>query len=170
MWYDLIKTRCQRGLAGCLLLGFFAGCGDRSPSRLDLGGTITVDQMPLSEGSIIFLPDQGQSGPAASTRIVDGRYQFENSDGPYPGSYRVRVRAKPPIAARNAETAGRRVESARQVESVDDEPDPPGKADLLAAPATRSRQPVSRGMNRQWETKVQLDASDLKRHDFEFPE
>src|SRR5262249_5944540 len=42
-------------------------------------------------GSITFVPTVLQSGPAATTAIVDGRYQFDRTNGPTEGPHHVIV-------------------------------------------------------------------------------
>lgn len=68
-----------------------AGCGRQSEPRLALTGSVTVDSQSVAQGSISFLPTDRTEGPATSTAIVAGSYQFGYSNGPYPGTYRVLV-------------------------------------------------------------------------------
>ncbi|WP_146534589.1 hypothetical protein [Rubripirellula reticaptiva] len=35
----------------------------------------------------MLLPTEGHSGPAASTTVVDGAFEFATSNGPLPGTY-----------------------------------------------------------------------------------
>ena len=60
-------------LVGLLVL---TGCGDSGPPRYHLSGTITHGGQPIPAGSITFMPDttKGNSGPAVSVDIVDGRF------------------------------------------------------------------------------------------------
>lgn len=168
-------------VAGCFALALIAGCGESPPLRLEIGGAVTIEETPVAEGSIVFLPTEGQSGPAASTRIVDGRYQFQASDGPFPGTYRVQVQVASPGSSRTAvgQQAGKRQPGDDSGDADVPGPgehvspsgtDPPGKADLIAASANRPTRSGSGELRRQWETKVQLDASDPKQRDFHLSE
>jgi hypothetical protein len=69
------------------------GCGNAGGvARLPVGGKVVrADGKPMS-GSISFLPAQGRSGPAATARLVDGKYQFDRSNGPTAGPSRVIVK------------------------------------------------------------------------------
>ncbi len=55
------------------------GCG--GPPRAKLQGTVTMDGVPLPDGSIEFFPSQGV-GQTAGTSIKDGKYAVEASVGP----------------------------------------------------------------------------------------
>lgn len=79
-------------MTGALLLlaAMIVGCHGQS-NRLPLSGTVTDrDGEPL-EGSISFLPDGGTEGPAANASVLNGEYQFDRTNGPIPGQYRVIV-------------------------------------------------------------------------------
>jgi len=74
---------------GILLLG---GCsGSDGPQRVPLYGEVTVAGSPVARGSISLLPAEGHPGPAATTLIKEGRYEFSSRDGPVAGPHRVIV-------------------------------------------------------------------------------
>ena len=76
---------------GLLLM---AGCGgNENPGRRPLYGTVRVDGDLVTTGTITLLPAENHSGVAASTSIVDGRYQFTEESGPVAGPHRVIVGA-----------------------------------------------------------------------------
>jgi len=79
-----------------ILLGLcttLAGCGGRnSASRLPIRGTVSFSTGQKLRGAITFVPAEGHAGPAATTAIVDGRYQFDATNGPTPGPHRVIVK------------------------------------------------------------------------------
>jgi hypothetical protein len=54
-------------------------------------GEVTVDSVKVARGSISFFPAGDTVGPSATTAIVNGRYEFADSNGPYAGTYRVTV-------------------------------------------------------------------------------
>jgi hypothetical protein len=75
-----------------VLVAVLAGCGKRNPmQRLPIYGTVTLAGGEKTNGSITFLPAQGRSGPAATTSIVEGKYQFDAESGPTAGTTRVIV-------------------------------------------------------------------------------
>jgi hypothetical protein len=60
-------------LAGLLVL---AGCGESGPPRYDLSGSVLYGGAPIPAGSVLIAPDaaQGNSGPAISVKIQNGKY------------------------------------------------------------------------------------------------
>ena len=52
-------------------------------------GTVTIANGERLSGSITFLPDKGQRGPAATTGLVEGSYKFDRSNGPSAGPHTV---------------------------------------------------------------------------------
>ncbi|MEO8493826.1 MAG: hypothetical protein ABI614_02060 [Planctomycetota bacterium] len=86
--------RCQSGLA--LLIGAFAaailgtvGCGGGGPPRAAVQGTVTWEGKPVEDGAISFIP-QGEA-PAASAKIVGGKYALPKSEGAILGTNRVEI-------------------------------------------------------------------------------
>jgi hypothetical protein len=76
-----------------VLVAVLPGCGQRnSPARLPIYGTVTLAGGEKPNGSISFVPDDGNSGPAAMTALAEGRYQFNETNGPTPGPHKVIVR------------------------------------------------------------------------------
>jgi hypothetical protein len=61
-------------LGGLFVAG--SGCGGGDASRYHLSGNVTYGGQPVPAGSVTFIPDtaQGNSGPAVSTRIENGRF------------------------------------------------------------------------------------------------
>jgi hypothetical protein len=92
-----MKTTAQRQriVALCLALGLGvlpAGCGRSSGVvRLPVRGTVVGVGGEKLTGSITFVPAEGRSGPAATTTLVDGQYQFDLESGPTAGRHRVIV-------------------------------------------------------------------------------
>jgi hypothetical protein len=85
-----------RALAILAFMGLFPlsfGCGgDTSLDRIPLHGTVTAADGERFNGAITFLPVEGQSGPAATALLVDGKYEFDRVDGPTKGPHSVQVR------------------------------------------------------------------------------
>lgn len=71
-----------------LMLALTNGCG-RPTARVEVAGEVTVDSQPLNQGTISLLPDRGHRGPAATTRVQDGRFEFDTETGPMPGKHRA---------------------------------------------------------------------------------
>ena len=75
------------------LLALLTGCGSDVP-RQPVRGTVSgVGSRP---GTVSFLPVEGQHTPAARTALRNGRFEFDTTDGPLPGAYRVRVDVQKP--------------------------------------------------------------------------
>jgi len=68
--------RAFGGLALCAALA--AGCD--GSGLADVSGTVTVDGAPVEEGSITFVPADGQ-GQTAGGPIKDGKYSVRASPG-----------------------------------------------------------------------------------------
>ena len=82
-----------------LVLGFlgfplFAGCGSDRPETTPVGGIVTWDGRPVTEGRIMFYPENGR---AATGQIgSDGTYSlttFKPNDGAMLGKHRVTIKA-----------------------------------------------------------------------------
>jgi len=72
---------------------FLVGCGRaNSLSHLPVSGTVSVSSGEKLNGSITYIPVEGRSGPAATTAVVDGKYRFDETNGPTPGEHRVIVK------------------------------------------------------------------------------
>jgi hypothetical protein len=84
-------------IACCALL---AGCG-REPAivRLPVRGAVTLLSGGDLSGSITFLPASGHTGPAATTTLAAGSYQFNQTNGPTAGPHRVVIKRVIPKAA-----------------------------------------------------------------------
>jgi len=84
----------QYRIVGCsLLLAFLAGCGQAQIDRLPVHGAIAGAEGRA--GLISFVPQDGTPAPAARTRVVEGRYSFDRSNGPLAGNYRVIIQLEP---------------------------------------------------------------------------
>ena len=95
--FSLIRLTVS-DVIGALLIGlaFVAGCGGDGPPRYHLSGTVTHGGMPIPTGSVLFTPDttQGNSGPAISIKIRDGRYDTApEGAGHVGGPHRVTITA-----------------------------------------------------------------------------
>ena len=70
------------------------GCGSADgPVRVPVSGTVTLNDTPLLIGVIRFVPTDNDGGPAASTRIVGGEFEFSSGNGPLIANHRVEIEA-----------------------------------------------------------------------------
>jgi len=61
-------------------------------------GTVALASGEKPSGSITFLPTKGRAGPAATTTLAEGSYQFDRSNGPMAGPKTVIVKRFVPRA------------------------------------------------------------------------
>ena len=85
--------RCS---AGGLLLLFIAACsgcssGIDAGGRVAVAGLITLDDAPVSEGRVTFIPHGESDNPAAAGPIAAGKFDIPIAEGPKPGDYVVRI-------------------------------------------------------------------------------
>jgi hypothetical protein len=67
------------------------GCsGD---SRSEVSGVVRLNGQPIEQGSINFIPIDGNLGPGAGAVIENGKYHIPRSSGVTPGRNRVELRA-----------------------------------------------------------------------------
>jgi hypothetical protein len=68
------------------------GCSPRSDlSRAEVHGKVLLNGQPVGEGSIIFMPVDGNKGPTAGGGIKDGRYSIAKAQGPIVGKNRIEL-------------------------------------------------------------------------------
>lgn len=74
------------------LLLFLAGCFQRDIQGAAVSGKVSIDGIPLSQGSISFIPTDGTKGPVGGGEIKDGRYDIPSSV--VIGTNRVEIRGR----------------------------------------------------------------------------
>jgi hypothetical protein len=80
-------------LALLVILSLHCGCGrEHRIDRLPVHGTVTMASGEQLNGSITFIPAPGQSGPSATTKLDEGKYEFDSTDGPTAGPHTVIIR------------------------------------------------------------------------------
>ena len=77
-------------LAGMAML--VSGCSKGPAARLPVHGTVSFANGAKLSGSITFVPTAGHAGPAATTTLADGDYQFDRNTGPTAGPHQVIIR------------------------------------------------------------------------------
>jgi hypothetical protein len=90
-----------------LLAVALTGCGGKG--TVSVKGVVTLEGEPLSEATVLFMPDGAGGRPASGFTSSDGVFRlttFQPDDGALPGNYRVLVRktaaAPDPKAAEQA--------------------------------------------------------------------
>jgi hypothetical protein len=82
---------CILALLPCTL---FVGCGSGHPETFPVAGRITYGGQPVTQGTIMFYPEEGRS--AMGTIAADGSYRlttFTDGDGALPGRHTVTITA-----------------------------------------------------------------------------
>jgi hypothetical protein len=88
----------QLWLVPGLLCGI-VGCSDSGePARTDVIGDVTYKGEPVTDGEVIFVPDEGSNATPGAAMIVDGKYEMKGNGGLMAGRYRVEFRAYQPSA------------------------------------------------------------------------
>jgi hypothetical protein len=77
------------------LLSVMGGCGGDAEGRRAISGTVTLDGVPLEEGSIGFEPVE-RSKISSGAMISKGNYSIARQQGLPPGKYRVEIHAVKP--------------------------------------------------------------------------
>jgi hypothetical protein len=99
-------------LAGVgLLMALLSGCSQTS-ERFALEGTVTMDGLPLPEGSITFIPQGNTKSPTCGGKISEGRFSIASEGGAASGTFRVEI-----TALRNT---GRKVRNPRDGAMIDE--------------------------------------------------
>jgi len=71
-------------------------CGCADSQRQPVEGTVTFDGSPLESGTIMFIPEQGTSGPTAGARIENGKFSIAPEGSVFAGKFRVTITATRP--------------------------------------------------------------------------
>ncbi|MCL4203728.1 MAG: hypothetical protein KJ000_14605 [Pirellulaceae bacterium] len=76
-----------------LLAVSMTGCGaSDGVDRASVSGTVTLDGQPVGEGSIVFTPTAGTTGPMCFVPIANGAYSIAAGDrGPVVGKHKVEI-------------------------------------------------------------------------------
>ena len=101
-----LSLRTVTGM-GCAALLVFAGIGcseAEGPDRVSVSGTVTVDGKPLSEGEIMFRPED-KTLAAEAVKVIDGEFSGEVIPGPKRVEIRGYETVTPDLPA-NAPEAG----------------------------------------------------------------
>jgi hypothetical protein len=81
-----MASLCCLAAVGLLL----AGC---SGNQAEVSGTVRLNGQPIGEGSINFIPTEGNTGPGTGAIIKEGRYHIPRNKGVMVGKNRVELRA-----------------------------------------------------------------------------
>lgn len=82
-------SRCAGLISLAVVLCTVVGCTDKSPQRMAVSGTVTLDSKPVDNSTIIFTPIG--PGLAAAAVIENGKFAMSEEDGPSVGEFHVRI-------------------------------------------------------------------------------
>ena len=110
-----LKHQSLRHLFLLIVLGLvmsLAGCGSELDAQVS--GQVTLDGVPLTRGTISFIPT-ADGAVAYATIRADGSYQIRTADnqGLQPGTYKVIIVATEPPPAGNDASPGTLITPAR---------------------------------------------------------
>jgi hypothetical protein len=95
MGRSFVIWACKRFvfLVVCLDAAFVAsGCSsDKLPPTAAVSGSVLVDDAPLTEGAIRFVPIEGTPGQKISVQIENGRFSASEEYGPTIGRHRIEI-------------------------------------------------------------------------------
>src|SRR5437763_7975974 len=90
---------------GCILASLPTGCSRNG--LLEVEGTVLLDNQPVPDATVLFIPEGGSGQPAQGVTDENGRFQlttFKDKDGALPGAYKVTVtKSVPPPQPPEAE-------------------------------------------------------------------
>lgn len=91
-----LPARCNAAALLAVLTSAFsaAGCGNRAPesfNRAAVEGTVTLDDEPVDDAIVRFIPTGRTPGPKTFFPVRDGRFQASRADGPPVGTHRVEI-------------------------------------------------------------------------------
>jgi hypothetical protein len=89
--------------------GFCSGCGGDSGElpTVRVSGTLSVDDKPVSKGTVHFQPAKG---PAATGIVQDGKFTlttYKDGDGVIPGKNRVSVEVVEEVPTKDGDTTSK---------------------------------------------------------------
>ena len=91
---------------GVLIAACF-GCENKGPRRAAVSGHVTLDDQPVDEGVIQFLPVEGTVGPETGSVIANGQYDIPQQRGPVVGTCRIELRASKKTGRKIQDPTGR---------------------------------------------------------------
>ena len=97
VWYAIQpRGACLVWLVAAWLA--MSGCGGRTgPEKAVVSGRVTLDGVPVEDGTIAFIPTgNGPGGPTAGAMIKQGTYRTLAGKGPVLGPHRVEIIAYRP--------------------------------------------------------------------------
>ncbi len=88
-----MKPRIARREFVLLLILIFSGCSSKG-KPVEVEGIVLLDNEPVPEATVLFIPEGGTGQPAHGMTDENGRFQlttFKENDGAPPGNYAVTV-------------------------------------------------------------------------------
>jgi hypothetical protein len=87
--YTIVRRAVIFGLLTAVIAS--CGCGGSDSQRVVLTGAVTYQGEPVANGTVLFAPCDGTTGPSIVAKIVDGRYRTDSQGGLASGNYRVEI-------------------------------------------------------------------------------
>ena len=119
-------------LALLLAVGSLAGCSKGDPCWVS--GKVTLNNQPIPEGDIRFMPSGGTPGIGASGTIKDGQYEIPKSARMYAGKYVLIFSATRPATKAEIARMGDELPSVGDESDEDEQGRPKAKGAGGAAP------------------------------------
>lgn len=119
------------GAVFCCL--FLAGCGggdEDAPVRAAVAGSVSLDNTPLRQGVIRFIPTGSTQGPKTSILITQGKFSAEGDYGPIVGTHRIEIES--------TDTAGLAIDDEEALQRL--QSDPPQQLEVVEVPPSYNRQ------------------------------
>ncbi|MFK7737495.1 MAG: hypothetical protein AB8B50_15780 [Pirellulaceae bacterium] len=86
------NARIVSSALAMLVLASIVGCGpDRPFETAPTSGSVTYNDVPLTQGIIRFVPLEGTPGQKTSVNIVSGSFAVDAANGPAVGEHRVEI-------------------------------------------------------------------------------
>lgn len=76
-----------------VIIGVCASCQRSRSGQAEVAGIVTLDGDPIPQGSILFIPVDGNPGVTTGGAIEAGRYQLQGDASPTAGWHRVEIRS-----------------------------------------------------------------------------
>lgn len=67
------------------------GSGGEGPPRAAVEGSVTLDDVPLKEGVVRFVPTGDTGGPKTTVPISEGQFKIDSASGPVVGEHRIEI-------------------------------------------------------------------------------
>lgn len=86
-------NRLKYALCLCLIFAGGTGCGysGNDLPRASVRGIVMLDEEPLAQGVIRFIPQRDNKGPKSFATIRNGMFKIDEENGPVVGESRIEI-------------------------------------------------------------------------------